>query len=76
MEEKLKQEAASSNQDGEGHGQNVPQHQKSPVRGIESPKYNLRLSPIQRFMTNSSPTLSPLSGNDSDRRLFNIDTQT
>ena len=55
----------------------VPKHTKSPLRSIESPKYNLGLSPIHRFLNANSPTGSPLlpPGGD-ERKGLNIDTQT
>ena len=45
---------------------------KSPVRSIESPKYGLGLSPIQKFMNVHSPTTSPTQ----NKKDFNIDTQS
>ena len=53
----------------------IPQHQKSPVREIQSPKYDLGLSPIERFMTTGSPNLSPISpAKQGQGKFFNIDT--
>jgi hypothetical protein len=41
----------------------LPKLLKSPIRSIESPKYNLALSPIHKFVKqHTSPPLSPSGG--------------
>ncbi len=44
-----------SNQDSTNSQFNLSALSKSPVRSIESPKYSLRLSPIQKFLRVHSP---------------------
>jgi hypothetical protein len=62
MEEKRLEEANQSS--GGAVSTELSQESKSPVRSIESPKYSLSLSPIQKFLkvhsprTGGSPTLT------------------
>lgn len=73
MEEKAKSAAGEEKKNSEIDNELsnlMSKSSKSPVRSIESPKYGLGLSPIQKFMTVHSPTLSPAA----QRRDFNIDT--
>lgn len=53
----------------------LPKLLKSPIRSIESPKYNLALSPIHKFVKqHNSPQHSPAGGLQNQAG-FNIDTQ-
>ena len=56
----------------------LPKILKSPIRSIESPKYNLALSPIHKFVKqHGSPSLSPSGGAlQQNEGNFNIDTET
>jgi hypothetical protein len=63
-EKKLAGDGARSPTNGdEDSGYLLPKLLKSPIRSIESPKYNLLLSPIHKFVKqHNSPLHSPAGG--------------
>ena len=56
MEEKRTEEAAQRGEQATSSGTtDISSESRSPVRSIESPKYSLSLSPIQKFLKVHSP---------------------
>jgi hypothetical protein len=69
--EEKKKERRSSNAGGCGSGSDGDQ---KAVRTLESPKFGLSLGPVEKFLTQNSPTGSPAGVGP--RAIINVDTES
>jgi hypothetical protein len=78
MEEKVKTNPGEDSMKdvGEDGTQSQTQIPRSPVRQIESPKYGLGLSVIDKFMNQHSPSSPTALSPTGQRMVFNIDTNS